>query len=77
MTASLDVLVVGAGPTGLALAAQLRSYGTGFRLADRSPWPGVAQALVRPDGHLGYVARGADLDGLRAYAARWLPVATA
>ncbi|MEJ8671754.1 FAD-dependent monooxygenase [Streptomyces sp. MS1.AVA.1] len=36
MTASLDVLVVGAGPTGLALAAQLRSYGTEFRIVDRS-----------------------------------------
>ncbi|MEV4453407.1 FAD-dependent monooxygenase, partial [Streptomyces mirabilis] len=36
MTAPLDVLVVGAGPTGLALAAQLRSYGTTFRILDRS-----------------------------------------
>jgi 2-polyprenyl-6-methoxyphenol hydroxylase-like FAD-dependent oxidoreductase len=32
----LDVLVVGAGPTGLALAAQLRTYGTTFRIIDRS-----------------------------------------
>ena len=30
-----DVLVVGAGPTGLALAAQLRSFGTSFRVIDR------------------------------------------
>jgi len=36
MTAPLDVLVVGAGPTGLALAAQLRTYGTTFRIVDRS-----------------------------------------
>ncbi|WP_328690194.1 FAD-dependent monooxygenase [Streptomyces phaeochromogenes] len=36
MTAPLDVLVVGAGPTGLTLAAQLRAYGTRFRIADRS-----------------------------------------
>ncbi|MEJ8671755.1 FAD-dependent monooxygenase [Streptomyces sp. MS1.AVA.1] len=50
---------------------------TVHRLADRSPWPGVAQALVRPDGHVGYVARGAGLEGLHAYAARWLPIATA
>ncbi|MGJ3558500.1 FAD-dependent monooxygenase [Streptomyces sp. INA 01156] len=35
MTAPLDVLVVGAGPTGLALAAQLRSYGARFRIVDR------------------------------------------
>ena len=32
----LDVLIVGAGPTGLALAAQLRSFGTRFRIVDRS-----------------------------------------
>ncbi|MBT2511275.1 FAD-dependent monooxygenase [Streptomyces sp. ISL-98] len=32
---SLDVLVVGAGPTGLALAAQLQAYGVRFRIVDR------------------------------------------
>jgi 2-polyprenyl-6-methoxyphenol hydroxylase-like FAD-dependent oxidoreductase len=32
---SLDVLVVGAGPTGLALAAQLQLYGLRFRIIDR------------------------------------------
>ena len=32
----IDVLVVGAGPTGLALAAQLRRFGADFRLVDRS-----------------------------------------
>ncbi|MGW0821349.1 FAD-dependent monooxygenase [Streptomyces sp. NPDC002845] len=37
MTAPLDVLVVGAGPTGLALAAQLRTYGIRFRIIDRDP----------------------------------------
>ncbi|MFI6466195.1 FAD-dependent monooxygenase [Streptomyces sp. NPDC050538] len=36
MTAPLDVLIVGAGPTGLALAAQLSVYGTTFRIVDRS-----------------------------------------
>ncbi|GAA2605786.1 hypothetical protein GCM10010304_64820 [Streptomyces roseoviolaceus] len=36
MTAPLDVLVVGAGPTGLALATQLRAYDTPFRIVDRS-----------------------------------------
>ncbi|HET6663399.1 MAG TPA: FAD-dependent monooxygenase [Acidimicrobiales bacterium] len=30
-----DVLIVGAGPTGLSLAAQLRSFGTAFRVVDR------------------------------------------
>jgi len=33
----LDVLVVGAGPTGLALAAYLRALGTRFRIIDRQP----------------------------------------
>ncbi|HEX6568585.1 MAG TPA: FAD-dependent monooxygenase [Acidimicrobiales bacterium] len=32
-----DVLVVGAGPTGLALAAQLRAFGTSFRIVGRQP----------------------------------------
>lgn len=32
----LDVLVVGAGPTGLALAAQLHAYGASFRIVDRA-----------------------------------------
>jgi hypothetical protein len=49
---------------------------TVHRLGDRSPWPDVAQGLVRPDGHLGYVARGAELTRLRAYLARWLPIGT-
>src|SRR5215203_1374694 len=31
----LDALVVGAGPTGLALAAQLRAFGVRFRIVDR------------------------------------------
>jgi 2-polyprenyl-6-methoxyphenol hydroxylase-like FAD-dependent oxidoreductase len=31
----VTVLVVGAGPTGLALAAQLRAFGTDFRIIDR------------------------------------------
>ncbi|MGH7580584.1 MAG: FAD-dependent monooxygenase [Gemmatimonadales bacterium] len=32
----LDVLVVGAGPTGLTLAAQLRAFGVRFRIIDRA-----------------------------------------
>jgi 2-polyprenyl-6-methoxyphenol hydroxylase-like FAD-dependent oxidoreductase len=34
---SVDVLVVGAGPTGLALAAQVRANGASVRVVDRSP----------------------------------------
>jgi 2-polyprenyl-6-methoxyphenol hydroxylase-like FAD-dependent oxidoreductase len=33
----LDVLVVGAGPTGLTLAAQLQAFGTSVRIVDRQP----------------------------------------
>ncbi|GAA2280203.1 FAD-dependent monooxygenase [Streptomyces hawaiiensis] len=43
------------------------------RLGTRSPWPDVDHALVRPDGYVGYLARGTDLTGLRAYLDRWLP----
>jgi|SRR5262245_6165519 len=32
----LDVLIVGAGPTGLSLAAQMNSFGVRFRLIDRA-----------------------------------------
>jgi 2-polyprenyl-6-methoxyphenol hydroxylase-like FAD-dependent oxidoreductase len=35
VTEPVDVLVVGAGPTGLTLAAQLQAFGTRFRLVDR------------------------------------------
>jgi len=34
---SIDVLIVGAGPTGLTLAAQLSSFGVRFRIVDRAP----------------------------------------
>ncbi|HSJ61057.1 MAG TPA: FAD-dependent monooxygenase, partial [Jiangellaceae bacterium] len=36
MPDQVDVLVVGAGPTGLALAAQLQRYGVSFRIIDRA-----------------------------------------
>ncbi|GGS94682.1 aromatic-ring hydroxylase C-terminal domain-containing protein [Streptomyces violaceus] len=42
-------------------------------LGTDSPWPDVTHALVRPDGYVGYVARGDDLTGLRTYLERWLP----
>ncbi|MFF8392401.1 hypothetical protein [Streptomyces sp. NPDC016172] len=42
-------------------------------LGTQSPWPGITHALVRPDGYVGYLARGTDLTGLRAYLDRWLP----
>jgi 2-polyprenyl-6-methoxyphenol hydroxylase-like FAD-dependent oxidoreductase len=43
----VDVLVVGAGPTGLALAAQLAAFGASVRVADRRTVPGrQSRALV-------------------------------
>ncbi|MGH7710887.1 MAG: FAD-dependent monooxygenase [Gemmatimonadaceae bacterium] len=36
MTDTLDALVVGAGPTGLTLAAQLHQFGASFRIIDRA-----------------------------------------
>ena len=33
----LDVMIVGAGPTGLTLAAQLQAFGATFRIVDRQP----------------------------------------
>src|SRR5512139_846837 len=36
MTAPVDALIVGAGPTGLALAAQLAAHGVRPRLVDRA-----------------------------------------
>jgi 2-polyprenyl-6-methoxyphenol hydroxylase-like FAD-dependent oxidoreductase len=43
----LQVLIVGAGPTGLALATELSRLGVSYRLIDRSPQPAQwSQALV-------------------------------
>ena len=33
----LDVVIVGAGPTGLTLAGQLQALGASFRIVDRQP----------------------------------------
>jgi 2-polyprenyl-6-methoxyphenol hydroxylase-like FAD-dependent oxidoreductase len=35
VTARADVVIVGAGPTGLTLAAQLQQFGTSIRVVDR------------------------------------------
>jgi 2-polyprenyl-6-methoxyphenol hydroxylase-like FAD-dependent oxidoreductase len=37
---------------------------------------GVAQYLIRPDGHIGYRAGGTDVTGLAAYLTRWLQPAS-
>lgn len=44
---STDVLIVGAGPTGLVLAINLAKQGVGFRLIDEKPGPGeFSRAMV-------------------------------
>jgi hypothetical protein len=69
-----------AGPTRLWPDARLAPFLAGradvltvHRLGEQSAWPGVAHALVRPDGYLARVARGVGVDGVSAYLDRWLP----
>ncbi|MDK1328196.1 FAD-dependent monooxygenase [Arthrobacter sp. zg-Y1143] len=42
----VDVLIVGAGPTGLALAAQLSAFGASFRIIDRRQSPGTESRAI-------------------------------
>lgn len=42
----IDVLVVGAGPTGLALAAHLQAQGASVRILDRRWKPRPSRAFV-------------------------------
>ncbi|MCC9145866.1 MULTISPECIES: FAD-dependent monooxygenase [unclassified Arthrobacter] len=42
----VDVLIVGAGPTGLALAAQLAAFGASFRIIDRRQTPGTESRAI-------------------------------
>ncbi|MDN3905655.1 FAD-dependent monooxygenase [Arthrobacter sp. YD2] len=42
----VDVLIVGAGPTGLALAAQLSAFGASFRIIDRRQTPGTESRAI-------------------------------
>lgn len=55
-----DVLVVGAGPVGLTMAAELARHGVAAR------WGGGAW-LVRPDGYVGWRGPSLAHPGLRAH----------
>lgn len=68
---AVDVMIVGAGPTGLALAIQLGRYGVSCRIVDSAP----ALYLIRPDVYIGFRSQPADGDALRAYLRRiFIPV---
>src|SRR5689334_6399172 len=45
-----DVLVVGAGPTGLVLALVLAQAGVAVRIVDRAPRPGTASRALAVQG---------------------------
>jgi 2-polyprenyl-6-methoxyphenol hydroxylase-like FAD-dependent oxidoreductase len=46
LTKTVDVLIVGAGPTGLTLAYQLRRLGVSFRIIDKSPAPSTTSKAI-------------------------------
>ncbi|HKH83271.1 MAG TPA: FAD-dependent oxidoreductase, partial [Gemmatimonadales bacterium] len=63
-----DVLIVGAGPTGLMLANQLARRGVRFRIIDRHAGPavqtralGVQARTMEIYSHLGIVTRALEL----------------
>jgi 2-polyprenyl-6-methoxyphenol hydroxylase-like FAD-dependent oxidoreductase len=67
MPDSTDVLVVGAGPVGLLLAAELRRHGIGCRIIDKCPEPmswvkalGVSQRTLEVWDDLGIVTEALD-----------------
>jgi 2-polyprenyl-6-methoxyphenol hydroxylase-like FAD-dependent oxidoreductase len=62
-----DVLVVGAGPVGLMMAAELRRHGVRCRILDVAA---MSAYLVRPDDHVGYRAHPLRFDRLDAYLRR-------
>jgi putative flavoprotein involved in K+ transport len=64
MPDSLAVLVIGAGPAGLAVSACLRREGVPFRLVDRRGVTGGAYHYIYPGITLASPTRYADLPGL-------------
>lgn len=76
MTGMVDVLVVGAGPTGLTLATELRRHGVSCRIIDRAANRPAdqARALTMWDGALDVLARQGTAEAVRA---RGIPMTAA
>jgi 2-polyprenyl-6-methoxyphenol hydroxylase-like FAD-dependent oxidoreductase len=75
VTRTADVLVVGAGPTGLVLALWLSRLGAGVRIVDKTPEPGTTSRAIAVQartlelyGHFG-IAEDVVARGVRAEAA--------
>ena len=73
-----DVLIVGAGPTGLMLANQLARHGVDFMIIDRHPAPtietralGVQARTIEIYSHLGIANRAIELGKVTAGANFW------
>ena len=67
---NLDVLIVGAGPTGLALAMQLRRFGGRFRIIDK------LDDRTRESRALAVQARSLELLQMLGWAKLWSLAAT-
>jgi len=60
----LDVLIIGAGSTGLTMACELWRYGLSSRIIDQAEAP---SGIPKADGHVGYRSQPAEADRLLAY----------
>ena len=74
----LDVVIVGAGPTGLTLAGQLQALGVSFRIVDRQPDRVHESRALAVQPRTLEVLRGLEVTGellRRGNDALWLPAA--
>ncbi|CRK59489.1 Protoporphyrinogen IX oxidase, aerobic, HemY [Alloactinosynnema sp. L-07] len=69
MSADLDVAIVGAGISGLALAHRLRAAGRSVHVFESSPHVGGRMRTVRREGYV--IDTGAEMVGTHGYDATW------